>query len=117
MDGRFGRVAARCGLGGVLGAKNLKAVVVRGTRKPGVFDETGLKAVNNEVTTFLSRIKAGELCPFTLESREAIAIRYKLGCMGVKNQSRGRWEAFTTKFRETFKQGRHYHSSLSDRLP
>ena len=112
VDGRFGRVAARCGFGGVMGVKKLKAVVVRGTEKPGAFDEAGLKAVNREVTKFLAQIKAGELGTFTPESRGAIAMKYTLGCMGVKNQSRGRWEAFATKFQETFQQGRHYHCRL-----
>ncbi len=111
-DGHFGRVAARCGFGGVMGAKNLKAVVVRGTRKPGVFDEADLKAANKEVTKFLFQIRAGERGSFTPESKGAIAMKYKLGCMGVKNQSQGRWEAFARKFDETFVQGKHYHCRL-----
>ncbi|MFC2060172.1 aldehyde ferredoxin oxidoreductase family protein [Chloroflexota bacterium] len=43
-EGREGRAAARCGLGAVMGAKNLKAVVVRGRKKPEVYDEPGLIA-------------------------------------------------------------------------
>jgi aldehyde:ferredoxin oxidoreductase len=113
VDGRFGRVAARCGFGGVMGSKNLKAVVVRGTRrKPEVFDEAELKAVSKEVTTFLTRIKKGELGRFKPETRTAIASKYKMGGMGVKNNSRGRWEAFATKFDETYKQGKHYYCRL-----
>ncbi|MFC2066143.1 aldehyde ferredoxin oxidoreductase family protein [Chloroflexota bacterium] len=43
-DGRSeARAAARSGLGGVMGSKNLKAVVVRGNRKPGVSNSEGLK--------------------------------------------------------------------------
>lgn len=38
------RAAARCGLGAVMGSKNLKAVAVRGTNKVEVADEAGLKA-------------------------------------------------------------------------
>ncbi|OIN97165.1 MAG: aldehyde ferredoxin oxidoreductase [Deltaproteobacteria bacterium CG1_02_45_11] len=38
------RAAARCGLGAVMGSKNLKAVAVRGSKKVEVADETGLKA-------------------------------------------------------------------------
>jgi len=113
VDGRFGRVAARCGFGGVMGSKNLKAVVVRGTRrKPDIFDEAALKTVNKEVSAFLALIKSGELGPFKPETRAAIAAKYKFGGMGVKNNSRGRWEAFATKFEETFKQGKHYHCPL-----
>ncbi len=41
-EGSEGRTAARCGLGAVMGSKNLKAVVVRGKGKPPVYDEAGL---------------------------------------------------------------------------
>ena len=37
-----GRAAGRCGLGAVMGAKNLKAVAVAGTSKPTVADKSGL---------------------------------------------------------------------------
>ncbi len=45
-DGKAARVAARCGLGAVMGWKMLKAVVVsaEGGRKPWVFDREGLAA-------------------------------------------------------------------------
>ena len=62
-EGRLGRVAARCGLGGVMGSKNLKAVVVRGTLKPDACDEVTLKAINKEVTQDLARIASGALGP------------------------------------------------------
>lgn len=42
-DGKKGRAAARCGLGALMGWKNLKAVVVRGTGKVAIADEKGLK--------------------------------------------------------------------------
>jgi len=112
-DGRYGRTAARCGFGGVMGSKNLKAVVVRGTRrKSEVHDEAELKAVSKEVTAFLARIKSGALGKFNPETRAAIASKYKMGGMGVKNNSRGRWEAFARKFEETYKQGEHYYCRL-----
>jgi aldehyde:ferredoxin oxidoreductase len=37
-----GRIAARSGLGGVMGAKNLKAIVVAGTQRVGVSDRAGI---------------------------------------------------------------------------
>ncbi len=113
VDGRCGRVAARCGFGAVMGSKNLKAVVVRGTgRIPVAHDKEELKAINREVTSFLAQIKSGKLGHFHPETREAYAAKYKLGGMGVKNNSRGRWEAFATKFEETFPQGKHYYCRL-----
>ncbi len=42
-DGRAARAAARSGMGAVMGSKMLKAVVVRGTVRPRVYDEEGLK--------------------------------------------------------------------------
>ena len=42
----FGRQAGRCGMGAVMGSKNLKAVAVRGTRSVPVADIDGLKDVS-----------------------------------------------------------------------
>jgi aldehyde:ferredoxin oxidoreductase len=39
------RAAGRSGVGAVVGSKNLKAIVVKGSTKPAVADEEGLKAV------------------------------------------------------------------------
>ncbi|MBI4322568.1 MAG: aldehyde ferredoxin oxidoreductase family protein [Chloroflexi bacterium] len=44
-DGRMGRAAARCGFGAVMGSKNLKAIVVRGTRKLDFSDEKEFKRI------------------------------------------------------------------------
>jgi aldehyde:ferredoxin oxidoreductase len=38
-----GRIAARCGLGAVMGSKNLKAIAVRGSRKVPIYDPEGLR--------------------------------------------------------------------------
>jgi aldehyde:ferredoxin oxidoreductase len=43
-----GRTAGRCGLGALMGAKNLKAVVVSGTRRPEVADEERVKRLVEE---------------------------------------------------------------------
>jgi aldehyde:ferredoxin oxidoreductase len=42
-DGREGRAAARCGLGAVMGSKNLKAIVARGTLPINFYDEEKFK--------------------------------------------------------------------------
>jgi aldehyde:ferredoxin oxidoreductase len=44
-----GRAAGRSGLGAVMGSKNLKAVAVLGTGKPGVHDADKLKELNKKV--------------------------------------------------------------------
>ncbi|MEM2321136.1 MAG: aldehyde ferredoxin oxidoreductase family protein [Candidatus Bathyarchaeia archaeon] len=42
-DGKIGRAAARCGLGAVMGYKNLKAIAVKGTKKPKVYNEDKIR--------------------------------------------------------------------------
>ena len=44
-----GRIAARSGLGAVMGSKNLKAVAVKGQRKVSVADPDRLKKLNSEI--------------------------------------------------------------------
>ncbi len=46
MNGPFD-AAGRGGLGAVMGSKNLKAIAVRGSGRPGVFDREGVKAMNS----------------------------------------------------------------------
>ena len=47
-DGRDGRTAARCGVGAVMGSKNLKAIVVRGNKEVPLFDKDRFNAVSKE---------------------------------------------------------------------
>ncbi|MFW9908699.1 MAG: aldehyde ferredoxin oxidoreductase family protein [Candidatus Thorarchaeota archaeon] len=37
------RIAARCGIGAVMGSKNLKAVAVKGSKKPSLYDSDGFR--------------------------------------------------------------------------
>ena len=48
-DGVHGRVLGRCGLGAVMGSKNLKAVVVNGGRTTEVFDAEALAKLMKEI--------------------------------------------------------------------
>lgn len=110
-DGRLGRVAARCGLGGVMGSKNLKAVLVRGTLKPDACDRVTLKAINNEVTRNLARIASGALGRLVMETKEGLGEIYRMGTFAVRNGSRGRWKAFMEKFEDS-KPNQHYHCRM-----
>ncbi|MFW9855268.1 MAG: aldehyde ferredoxin oxidoreductase family protein [Candidatus Thorarchaeota archaeon] len=77
-----GRIAARSGMGAVMGAKNLKAVVVRGTKKITVAKPDKLK----ELRTFVNkRIKKGP--NFLLRPGLRAATRFApwLRRLGVKN--------------------------------
>jgi aldehyde:ferredoxin oxidoreductase len=52
-----GRMAARSGLGGVMGSKKLKAVVVRGSQRVGVSDKSRYKELDKG---FRDRLKTGD---------------------------------------------------------
>jgi aldehyde:ferredoxin oxidoreductase len=47
-DGKDGRAAGRCGLGAVMGSKNLKAIVVHGTKKVPVFNPEAVDRLQKE---------------------------------------------------------------------
>ncbi|MHA2245564.1 MAG: aldehyde ferredoxin oxidoreductase family protein [Candidatus Hodarchaeales archaeon] len=49
------RVAARSGLGAVMGSKNLKAVVVRGTKDIPIFDPNGLRELRTIIHKWISK--------------------------------------------------------------
>jgi len=48
-----GSTAGRCGMGAVMGSKKLKAVVVRGNKKPAVASEADFKAAREKITELL----------------------------------------------------------------
>jgi len=86
--GAEARVMARTGLGAVMGAKNLKAVVVRGDKKPAIADQKLLQEASRE---FLPNLKFVEgLSKFgtaaLIESKEAV------GALPVKNFLLAHWD-------------------------
>ncbi len=92
-DGVDGRAAGRTGVGAVMGSKLLKAIAVRGTKKPPVADEVALDK--------LSKSKAGVISKNTdgmgkygtsggLEGSEAI------GNLPIKNWSQGNFPGAAT---------------------
>lgn len=48
-DGKHGRATGRCGLGAVMGSKNLKAIVVNGTKKVEIADEDRMSRIMKEL--------------------------------------------------------------------
>ncbi|MDI6823101.1 MAG: aldehyde ferredoxin oxidoreductase family protein [Bacillota bacterium] len=48
--------AGRCGLGAVMGSKNLKAIVVSGGRRPEAADPEALRTLRGELSTRLARV-------------------------------------------------------------
>jgi aldehyde:ferredoxin oxidoreductase len=82
------------GFGAVMGSKNLKAVAVRGTGKVAVADPDGLKAINEQIRSF---IKGKVLMDPSLEGIELVKRSPCRGCpggcpRGVYRHSSGREE-------------------------
>lgn len=92
-DGRASRAAARCGLGAVMGSKMLKAVVVNGTTRPPVHDESRLKESINQYVP--------KLRPFDREHLNRTIASGSGGRVGllacIKNSSLGEMEGFDDK--------------------
>jgi aldehyde:ferredoxin oxidoreductase len=57
-DGRHARAAGRCGLGAVMGSKNLKAIVARGDEEVTVADQKGLSELTKELAPVILKNKA-----------------------------------------------------------
>ncbi len=88
----MGRAAGRCGLGAVMGSKKLKAIVVKGTKKPTIADER----FNTMALEFRKRIS--ERGGILRKYGTPIAIRNlsKFGDIPIKNWQLGDWEGLET---------------------
>lgn len=110
-DGKDARAAGRCGMGAVMGSKNLKAIVVYGTGTVPVFDPEGIarlpkeyaSQINKNAENFRKYGTAGGLSTF-----EA------MGTLPLQNwKFTGRWEASAEKINgftiaETVLTGRYF---------
>ncbi len=110
-DGKDGRAAGRCGMGAVMGSKNLKAIVVYGTGTVPVFDPEGIARlpkeygaqINKNAENFRKYGTAGSLSVF-----EA------MGTLPLQNwKFVGRWEESAEKINgftiaETVLTGRYF---------
>lgn len=84
-------VAGRCGVGGVMGAKNLKAIAVRGTRAISIADGESFKET---VLSILDKWKADEGLSYFAYTGSAAAVggNNKRGCLPVLNYRRGTFD-------------------------
>ncbi len=84
------RAAGRSGVGAVMGSKNLKAVVVRGTGKVPLADPEGFKALNQEI---LARFKAAAKetpLGLTINGTAGVVVTTQhLGVLPTKNWQQG----------------------------
>jgi len=98
VAGEKGDFAGRCGLGAVLGSKNLKAIVVRGTRGVAIADPEGFKTAVSEAR---AKIKEAGLAKAWREHSTAIGMvaGTKHGGVSGKNWSQGDLYAFAKPIR------------------
>ncbi len=88
--GDEGRAAARSGMGGVMGSKNLKAIAVRGSRKVALADEESFSAAAKEI---LKKIKSNPTCDFLKNNGTpgTFSICAYFGDIPTKNWRLGDW--------------------------
>jgi aldehyde:ferredoxin oxidoreductase len=88
VDGHEARAVGRGGMGAVFGAKNLKAIAVRGTSRPTYYDEQGLRASVREKNQTIRDKSAGMS---RLGTASGIAGAERNGDLALKNWLQGSW--------------------------
>lgn len=87
-DGKDARAAGRCGVGAVMGSKNLKAIVVRGTMDVEVYDDALLSKSIKEITPKIVASSAGMN---KYGTASGVIVHESYGNFPVKNWAVGRW--------------------------
>ena len=89
-DGVHSRAAARCGLGAVMGSKNLKAIAVHGNHKVEVKDAQGLNKSIKELSKIIVEKAAGLK---KLGTAGALAVFEEMGSLPLQNwRYNDRWK-------------------------
>jgi aldehyde:ferredoxin oxidoreductase len=110
VDGKDGRAVGRSGLGAVMGSKNLKAVVVRGTQPVQVADEPGLNQYLKELRKEIVSASKGF---GALGTAGGIPTHDKMGNWPIKNWQQDHWPEAPDKIsgaamRDSILTGRYY---------
>ena len=87
-DGSHARAAGRCGLGAVMGSKKLKAVVVRGSKRPALHDPEAFKTL---VRGLNQRIRQAGESLRTCGTAGGVMALEASGDLPVKNFRQSRW--------------------------
>jgi aldehyde:ferredoxin oxidoreductase len=89
IDGHDARAAGRCGMGALMGSKNLKAIaVVKSEKMPALEDKEGLAAARKKVLPTI-REKAKGLSDFGTAG--GVPMVEKLGDLPIRNWTGGSW--------------------------
>ncbi len=85
------RHAGRTGMGAVMASKNLKAVVVRGTKKPEIFDGKALAALNR---TGPAGVKENpDMDGLAIHGTAVVSLfNNSIGCLPTRNYTEGQFE-------------------------
>jgi aldehyde:ferredoxin oxidoreductase len=85
------RIAARCGVGAVMGSKRLKAIAVRGTKPVPVYDEAAIHDALKKLTLIL---KSDQTTQWTMKwgTSGAFSTMMKLGDTPIRNWTLGEFE-------------------------
>lgn len=89
-DGKDARAVGRCGLGAVMGSKNLKAVVVSGKASVPIANPEGLKASIREV---LPKIVKNTKSLKLLGTAGSLVMAAELGDLPIRNWKQGNWNS------------------------
>ncbi len=87
-DGIHGRALGRCGLGAVMGSKNLKAVVVNGSIKVDVYNKEKIKEISKKMSVIIKKDMGAMLDAGTGNGLQASE---ELGNLPIKNWYQGSW--------------------------
>jgi aldehyde:ferredoxin oxidoreductase len=95
IDGPDARAAGRCGMGALMGSKNLKAIAVeKSDTMPPLFDQAGLSEARKEAMPAI-REKAKGLTDFGTAG--GVPVVEKLGDLPIRNWTLGSWTEGATK--------------------
>jgi aldehyde:ferredoxin oxidoreductase len=88
-DGVHGRAAGRCGLGAVMGSKNVKAVVVNGKKKVGIAQEEDFRKLIGEMAR---PMKDDTIAIKEYGTSGAVDFFEEIGNLPIKNWYQGNWD-------------------------
>jgi aldehyde:ferredoxin oxidoreductase len=88
-DGRDARAAGRCGLGAVMGSKNLKAIVARGEGEVAVADQKSLSELTKELAPVILK-NTKRMADYG--TSQGVTASEELGDIPIKNWRKGRWQ-------------------------
>ena len=90
-DGMHGRAAGRCGLGAVMGSKNLKAIVVKGNKNADVADPDKVKEINKALLPSMK--DEASISTRLREAGTPGSVDYfeEIGNLPIRNWYQGNW--------------------------